>query len=89
MNEIIENFIDIFDEKRCSLLHFPIIFGDVRDVLKLLIFINFVLISSGNTKFSMASCMYLKDLENTFFRDLPVLNQDIEFRNLNHHLNMH
>ena len=32
MNEIIAHFIDVFDEKKCSLLHFPIILGGVKNV---------------------------------------------------------
>ena len=39
-----------------SLPHFPIILGNVKNVPQFTHFINFVLISSGKTKFSMASC---------------------------------
>ena len=57
VNEIVAHFNDVFQEKKCSLLHFPIILGNVKMFFNLLIFINFVLISSGKTKFSMASCV--------------------------------
>ena len=49
-------FLDVFDEKEYSLLHFPIILGDVKNVLQFTHFYNFVLIPSRKTKFSMAFC---------------------------------
>ena len=41
MNEIIAHLIDVFDEKRCSLLHFPIILGDFENVLQFTHFYQF------------------------------------------------
>ena len=34
MTEIIAHFFDVFDEKKCSLLHFPIILVDLKNVLQ-------------------------------------------------------
>ena len=42
-----------------SLPHFPIILGNVKNVPQFTHFINFVLISSGKTNFSMATCLLI------------------------------
>ena len=47
-----------------SLPHFPIILGNVKNVPQCTHFINFVLISSGKTKFPMASCLIICTLKS-------------------------
>ena len=78
VTEIIAHFIDVLDEKKCSLLYFPIILGDVKNS-SVYFFINFVLISSGKTKFSMASCLTIHIIRLTLIQLLTTPYSDPSF----------